>query len=346
MVENVSVASHKSSKPVRVNTFVPLTCISPKPIVAFASVVVSLAVFQVAAVSMAEEAAAFAAVQYAHLALVGVGVAAFLHVSLTDPRRVRGGNHPKQFAIGYCRECRDGKRMKETTKHCRICNKCVSHFDHHCVWLNTCIGARNYPSFFILIMCISLASMASFAASIAYAATGGDDLGFAVATAVISLLVGGPVTSLWISHCYLCVTRQTTYAYIVAMKEEEAALRRAQRRDTAAKKRREEAAAAAAAAAASPRKMPAAAAAATVELTGKGKGEAEARAALMPTTSNLSDATSDGEPDEHPQSFAMRHSVDALRVAAAGPATVLDMEEELPSPGGLSLPGALSGTRV
>lgn len=30
------------------------------------------------------------------------------------------------------------------TRHCKSCNKCVEDFDHHCPYLNTCIGHRNY----------------------------------------------------------------------------------------------------------------------------------------------------------------------------------------------------------
>ena len=36
-------------------------------------------------------------------------------------------------------------------KHWRICNKCVENFDHHCPWIDNCVGLRNHNLFFVLL---------------------------------------------------------------------------------------------------------------------------------------------------------------------------------------------------
>mmetsp|Transcript_19138 Transcript_19138/g.34903 ORF Transcript_19138/g.34903 Transcript_19138/m.34903 type:complete len:326 (-) Transcript_19138:638-1615(-) len=51
-----------------------------------------------------------------------------------------GSKYPK-----LCRIC--GTHVLGKSKHCGQCNRCVNDFDHHCKWLNNCIGGRNYSLF-------------------------------------------------------------------------------------------------------------------------------------------------------------------------------------------------------
>ena len=55
----------------------------------------------------------------------------------------------KETFLDFCFKCSVFKT--ETIKHCVICDKCCKGFDHHCLWLDNCIGQKNYI-FFKLIL--------------------------------------------------------------------------------------------------------------------------------------------------------------------------------------------------
>lgn len=66
--------------------------------------------------------------------------------------------HSHVIENGKCHLCNiytSGRR----TKHCGSCNKCVEKFDHHCKWLNHCIGARNYVAFIVSVVSAVLACL-------------------------------------------------------------------------------------------------------------------------------------------------------------------------------------------
>ena len=63
--------------------------------------------------------------------------------------------HPSPSSINpSCRTCRRPKPAR--SKHCSICGVCVQKADHHCVWINNCVGRNNYVYFLSLILSISL----------------------------------------------------------------------------------------------------------------------------------------------------------------------------------------------
>ncbi|KAI4723800.1 Palmitoyltransferase akr1, ankyrin repeat-containing protein akr1 [Aureobasidium sp. EXF-10728] len=50
----------------------------------------------------------------------------------------------------FCTMCLIRKPLR--SKHCRRCNRCVARHDHHCPWLNNCVGVNNHRPFVLYII--------------------------------------------------------------------------------------------------------------------------------------------------------------------------------------------------
>ncbi|KAI2658539.1 Palmitoyltransferase ZDHHC4 [Labeo rohita] len=80
-----------------------------------------------------------------------------------DPGTLTKANHTAQLKVYQydeklfqqgvqCSTCQLVKPAR--SKHCRVCNRCVQRFDHHCVWVNNCIGAQNTRYFLLYLLSV------------------------------------------------------------------------------------------------------------------------------------------------------------------------------------------------
>uniref|UniRef100_A0A6T0DJF2 Palmitoyltransferase n=1 Tax=Chrysotila carterae TaxID=13221 RepID=A0A6T0DJF2_CHRCT len=103
-----------------------------------------------------------------YAAMLG-GFVIFFLASFCDPGTVTSANLHRFSTVHFdnviykpkmCTTCMLPRPAR--SKHCVICNKCVARFDHHCPWLNSCVGERNYRLFLLFLIYHSVLCFYSF----------------------------------------------------------------------------------------------------------------------------------------------------------------------------------------
>ena len=112
-----------------------------------------------------------------------------------------------------CSTCKIQKPAR--SKHCKVCGVCVCKQDHHCIWINQCVGYSNYKYFLAFILSHSLICL--------YAAQVGSMILMFIInkeklmTAVFTDSQGRQIPSGWVIVFQYILQRYPAFVFVLAL---------------------------------------------------------------------------------------------------------------------------------
>lgn len=125
-----------------------------------------------------------------------------------------------------CVVCRTKREMR--SHHCKECGRCVHRLDHHCPWIDNCVGVGNQRTFYLFIVCLLILILQwyyvvwEYAVNVLIPAIFGDevelwqavDWRFAPEFSQLVIFVTLAFNLIWLLFVGALVVRHTTYMMV------------------------------------------------------------------------------------------------------------------------------------
>ena len=140
----------------------------------------------------------FRAPLYRNVEINGITVR-LLHYYFVEVLMLKKQFYSLQVRMKWCVTCQFYRPPR--CSHCSVCNNCIEIFDHHCPWVNNCIGRRNYRYFFMFLISLTLHMIGIFVLCLIHVLHHKDNL--TEVTTIISMIVMCIISLVFLPICGL-----------------------------------------------------------------------------------------------------------------------------------------------